>query len=421
MPPVSPKDVSPARGFRDHPPALKARREALLQAIREVYTAHGFSEIETPVVEPLERLRDSEGGENVGMIFEILRRGLTPADLERAADPHQLADLGLRYDLTVPLARFYATEHARLPSVARLIQIGPVWRAERPQRGRYRQFTQCDIDTIGERGMLAEVELIVATLRALERIGLQGSVVRLNDRRLLLAMLAACGVPADRQAAALIVIDKLDKIGPAGVGEQLAAMGLGPGVEALAGHLRRFVAGPVDIDAFVAALGGAEAVPPDAVEDHRTIVRDVRALAGEHAIRFDPSLVRGLGYYTGPIFEVEHPGSGHSVAGGGRYDGMIGRFLGREVPACGFSLGFDRLLELVPEETDAGGRRIALIHPPDAAPAEVLQEQARLIADSYRVTLVPRAKNMRRVFGEVRELGLEGYVELGRGEVRPLD
>ena len=181
MPSVSPKDVSPARGFRDHPPALKARREALLRTIREVYTEHGFAEIETPVVEPLERLRDSEGGENVGMIFEILRRGLTAEELAGATDPHQLADLGLRYDLTVPLARFYATEHARLPSVARLIQIGSVWRAERPQKGRYRQFHQIGIEVLGAAEPLADAECIACGWHIQQELGInEGTVLEIN-------------------------------------------------------------------------------------------------------------------------------------------------------------------------------------------------------------------------------------------------
>lgn len=416
------KDVSPARGFRDYPPVDKARRDRLLSTIRGVYAEHGFAEIETPVVEPLDRLRSSDGGENVGMIFAIQRRGLSVEDAHAVSAVHELCDLGLRYDLTVPLSRFYASHHATLPQVARLIQIAPVWRAERPQKGRYRQFTQCDIDIIGEAGPLAEVELITTTLTALDALGVRGATVRLNDRRLLRALLTASGVAADRQAAALITVDKLDKIGVDGVVEQLAGQDLGGdgAADALGERLRRFASGPIDADELATMLDPDDSDAAAALADHRTVLSGVAAISGPAAIRFDPTLVRGMGYYTGTIFEVEHPESGSSIGGGGRYDGMVGRFLGRDVPACGFSLGFERLVDLAPDPAPAGPRRIALVHPGDADAAEILSEKLAWIARGHAVTLVPRAKNMRRVLDEVRALGIEGYVALGGDEIREL-
>lgn len=414
------KDVSPARGFRDHPPVDKARRDRLLSTIRGVYAEHGFAEIETPVVEPLDRLRSSDGGDNVGMIFAIQRRGLTVEDAHAVGAVHELCDLGLRYDLTVPLSRFYASHHASLPRVARLIQIAPVWRAERPQKGRFRQFTQCDIDIIGEPGPLAETELVTTSLTALTALGIRGATVRINDRRLLKALLESAGVAEDQRAAVLVVIDKRDKIGLEQVRQQLDELGLGAGVaETLGRHLERFQSGPIDADEFATLLAPSDEATA-ALDDHRTIVAGVTAIAGPDAIRFDPTLVRGLGYYTGTIFEVEHPDSGSSIGGGGRYDGMVGRFLGRDVPACGFSLGFERLVDLAPDPATDGPQRIALVHPDDADATAILTEKRAWIARGHAVTLVPRAKNMRRVLDEVRALGIDGYVSLGGDEIRDL-
>ncbi len=414
------KDVSPARGFRDYAPADKARRDQLLSIIRGVYAEHGFAEIETPVVEPLDRLRSSDGGDNVGMIFAIQRRGLSVEDAHGVAAVHELCDLGLRYDLTVPLSRFYASEHARLPRVARLIQIAPVWRAERPQKGRFRQFTQCDIDIIGEAGPLAETELVTTTLTALDALGVRGATVRINDRRLLKALLESAGVADDQRAAVLVVIDKRDKIGLERVQQQLDELDLGDDVAATLGrHLERFAAGPIDADEFATLLDPSDEATT-ALDDHRTVVAGVEAIVGPGVVRFGPTLVRGLGYYTGTIFEVEHPESGSSIGGGGRYDGMVGRFLGRDVPACGFSLGFERLVDLVPAPASDGPQRVALVYPTDADPTAILTEKRALIARGLAVTLVPRAKNMRRVLDEVQALGIRAYATLGSDELREL-
>ena len=381
--------VLPAKGFRDFTPGLKRRKEELLATIRACYRRYGFDEIETPVAEPIERLRGSEGGENLAMIFEILRRGLTADDLRAAASPADLCDLGLRYDLTVPLARYYATNQADLPPVFRAIQIGPVWRAEKPQKGRYRQFTQCDIDILGEPGAIAEIELIVATLEALRDIGLADATVRINDRRFLDEVLTASGILDEGKAKALILVDKLDKIGrdevvrslgeafPDGAGEKLGT-----------------------------TLFGAN--PPAVPRDVQEIMGAVRAVAGESSITFDPALVRGLGYYTGPIFEVRHPASRGSVGGGGRYDNMIGTFLGQQVPATGFSLGFDRLLEIIAERPEAGeaaAARVGLIYEDTDAPAGVIARQQELLARGLSVRLVRAARNKQRMFDDLVRAG----------------
>ena len=397
--------VQAAKGFRDFAPHAKRRKEELIAAIRACYLRRGFDEIETPAAEPIERLRGSEGGENLAMIFEILKRGLGADDLSGAASPGELADLGLRYDLTVPLARYYASHHAELPAVFRAIQIGPVWRAEKPQKGRYRQFTQCDIDIIGEPSSLAEIELIVATLAALREIGLEGAIVRLNDRRFLDAMIAGAGLAAEQKAKALIIIDKLDKIGLDGVLASLTEAFPGGSGDALGASLRAMgEAQEFTIESFTSLVPGCD---PGAVADHRAIVGSVREAAGAAAIRFDPTLVRGLGYYTGPIFEIEHPASHSSVGGGGRYDNMIGKFLGEKVPASGFSLGLERLLEITGGDSTpaADADRVALIYDENDAQSAVMARQQELLARGLTVRIVRSARNKQRMFDDLLRAG----------------
>lgn len=414
-------DVVPANGFKDLLPLEKAKKEELLGRIRSVYRRFGFDEIETPAAEPLERLGKSEGGENLSLIFQIMKRGLAPEALASAQTPADLCDLGLRYDLTVPLARFYATNHAKLPHVLRTIQIGPVWRAERPAKGRYRQFTQCDIDIIGEGSCIAEIELILATLSALEHVGVAGGIVRLNDRRFLDAILSRAGVGIEDRHRSLVIIDKLDKIGAEGVLAELSKALPGDSAPRLMSILSP--AGPgreFSLDALQGDHGIA--FDADAAAGHRAILAAVSAVAGPGRVRFDPTLVRGMGYYTGAIFEIEHEASKSSIAGGGRYDGMIGKFLGRPVPACGFSLGFERLVELTQIPPRADGERLALVHSKDDDPAQIALRQAQLQRDGASVRLAPAAKNMTRVFAELRALGVTRFQRLTDppGELTPI-
>lgn len=400
---------SPPKGFRDLLPQDKARRERLLDRIRATYRAHGFDEIETPVVEAIENLRGSEGGENLALIFEIMKRNIPADELNTATDAHDLVDLGLRYDLTVPLARFFAANREQLPAVTKSIQIAPVWRAERPQRGRFRQFVQCDIDILGDPTPLAEIELIDGTLAALAEIGLGGCRVRINDRRVLDAMLDAAQVPRELRPRALIEIDKLDKSSRDDVIQRVSGfVGDGP-----AAHLGRILeaAEALDPTALPEEVLGSVGVKPDAavVADLQQIMEAVRAAHGEASIRFDPALVRGMGYYTGPIFEVEHPDSAHSVGGGGRYDGMVGRFTGTDVPACGFSLGFERLVDLaVLDEADTRPR-VAIILRRNDAHSPALARQRLLIAKGYDVRLTRESKNKARMFDDLVALGIDRW------------
>lgn len=382
--------MNPPRGMRDFLPAEKARRERVLAVIRNTYRAHGFDEIETPVMEDSDRLNAGLGGDNEKLAFGVMKRGLTPDDLKAAEQPLDLVDLGLRFDLTVPLARFYATHRAELPTVFRAIQVAPVWRAERPQKGRFRQFVQCDIDIIGEPTIAAEAELLNATLATVDALGLEGATIRVNDRRLLVGMLQDFGFAPAEFDGVLITIDKLDKVGQDGVVAELRAKNVTPAaVEALESFFRR----PTTMEFLPfgeAAIRKALPEDPDAevVAGLATLVDAV----GAERLQFDPFLVRGMGYYTGPIFELAHPSVEYSLGGGGRYDGMIGRFLGTDVPATGFSLGFERLVELVDAGADAT-EGVALVFEPGTPTAGLIALQNSLIAGGARVRLVAKPKN----------------------------
>lgn len=385
--------VNPPRGMRDFLPAEKARRERVLGVIRRTYRAHGFDEIETPVVEDSDRLHAGLGGDNEKLAFGILKRGLTHDDLQAATEPLDLADLGLRFDLTVPLARYYATHRAELSTVFRSIQLGSVWRAERPQKGRYRQFVQCDIDIIGEPGIRAEAELLLATLHAVEALGLEGASIRVNDRRLLVGMLTAFGFAPDEFDGVLITIDKLDKVGQDGVVAELRERGVvAAAVDALEAFFRR----PQTMEWNPFGERAIRKALPEGVDDR--VVADLAALGeavGVASLVFDPFLVRGMGYYTGPIFELAHPDVAYSLGGGGRYDGMIGRFLGTDVPATGFSLGFERLVDLVDVADDGADVAVALLHDADVPLSTLVELKRGLVAGGQRVRLVVRPKNVK--------------------------
>ncbi|MFS0852678.1 histidine--tRNA ligase [Microbacterium sp. 179-I 3D4 NHS] len=411
--------------MRDILPADKARRERVLSVIRERYLAHGFDEIETPVLEEYSRLHAGIGGDNEKLAYNVLRRGLDAEAIRAAADdPAALSDLGLRYDLTVPLARFYASNRGQLPGVFRAIQIGAVWRAERPQKGRYRQFVQCDIDIMGDDSARAEAELLVASLDAVDALGLTGATIRINDRRVLDWMLDSFGFAAEERPGVLITIDKLDKIGPSGV----------------AAELRDRAATASAVDAFEAFLGRPaptaaafgeeqiraalpEGAPADIVAHLVGIgeaVAQGRASAAASGgagipLVFDPFLVRGMGYYTGTIFELAHPSVDYSLGGGGRYDGMIGRFLGQQVPAVGFSLGFERLVDLVTAGADAGGDAVVLVHDADVPVAELLRHKATMIASGARVRLERRPKNLKALLERASADGFRSFATVSAG------
>ncbi|MES1212451.1 MAG: ATP phosphoribosyltransferase regulatory subunit, partial [Leifsonia sp.] len=438
--------VNPPRGMRDFLPVEKARRELLLAVIRRSFRAHGFDEIETPVMEDSDRLHAGLGGDNEKLAFGVLKRGLTRDDLHAAQEPLDLVDLGLRFDLTVPLARFYATHRAELPTVFRAIQMAPVWRAERPQKGRYRQFVQCDIDIIGERGIQAEAELLVATLATVDALGLRDSVIRINDRRLLNGMLDALGFAAGERDAVLITIDKLDKVGQDGVIAELRERAVAPAaVDALDAFFRRPMTMeylPFGDRAIRRALpsGADESVIAElaALGDAVRAARRSPDLGAEELamqpvqLEFDPFLVRGMGYYTGPIFELAHPSVPYSLGGGGRYDGMIGRFLGTDMPATGFPLGFERLVDLLEMDAEDGAPATALLYDADVPLATLLTLKTALLGgidqrSGGRVRLVARPKNTKSLLESLEAEGftrfafVDAHVEGVAGlELRPL-
>ncbi|MET0735986.1 MAG: ATP phosphoribosyltransferase regulatory subunit [Microbacterium sp.] len=410
--------------MRDFLPADKARRERVLAVIRERYRAHGFDEIETPVMEEYARLHAGIGGDNEKLAYNVLKRGLEPDEIRAAADdPAELTDLGLRYDLTVPLARFYASHRGELPSVFRSIQIAPVWRAERPQKGRYRQFVQCDIDVIGDASARAEAELAVATLDTIDALGLEGGSIRINDRRALEWMLETFGFGVEERPGVLITIDKLDKVGPQGVLDELSERRADPAaVEAL----RAFFFRPQTME--YNPYGERQirkALPdgaPDEVVAHLVGIGEAVAAARgsdlDIPLVFDPFLVRGMGYYTGTILELAHPSVDYSLGGGGRYDGMIGRFLGQDVPAVGFSIGFERIVDLVADGTDAAAAAIVLIHDRATPVGELLAIKAALVAEGSRVRLEQRTKNVKALLERAAADGYTQFATVSAGSTR---
>jgi len=399
--------VNPPRGMRDFLPEEKARREHVLSVIRTVFSAHGFDEIETPVMEDSARLHAGLGGDNEKLAFGVLKRGLTTEDFATAKDALDLADLGLRFDLTVPLARFYATHRAELPTVFRAIQIAPVWRAERPQKGRYRQFVQCDIDIIGEAGPLAEIELLTATAATMTALGLADWSIRINDRRILHSLLRYWQVDEASTGRVLVALDKEDKIGVEGVVAELEELGLGD-ADLIASVLLGKQLSSLPDDGW--GLLDGSAPPPVWLdgEAYADLLALRAALPGARLV-FSPLLVRGMGYYTGTIFEIAHPASSSSLGGGGRYDGMIGRFLGVDVPAAGFSIGFERIVDLVELPTDESTDAVALLYDADVAPARLMELKTDLIAGGTRVRLERTPRNLKPL---LQQLAASGFTRI---------
>lgn len=342
----------PVTGMKDILPREMEIRDYVIGQIKETYKTFGFSSMETPCVEHIENLSSNQGGENEKLIFKILKRGdkLTAAVPKAAEDANVLVDGGLRYDLTLPLSRYYANNANDLPSPFKALQMGNVWRADRPQRGRYRQFMQCDIDILGEPTILAEIELITATTTLLGKIGFEKFTIRLNNRKMLKAMAAYSGFGEADYDNVFITLDKMDKIGLDGVKEELIEQGFA--LESVEKCLALFANVSQDVEGvryLKETLG--EYLEAGVAEDLETIMASVDATkSADFKIVFDPTLVRGMGYYTGPIFEISMDEFGGSVGGGGRYDEMIGKFTGQNTPACGFSIGFERIVMLLLEK-----------------------------------------------------------------------
>jgi histidyl-tRNA synthetase len=402
--------------MRDILPDEAEVRDATAHTILEVYRKYGFRRVETPALESIQLLTGGGGGENEKLIFKVLKRG-EKLDLAAATSEADLVDLGLRFDLTVPLARYYAHNHGQLPKPLKAVQIGPVWRAERPQRGRYRQFTQCDIDILGVRSEVAEIELILATTEALTALGLGGLTVRINDRRLLTAMARWCGFEDDRHDSVFITLDKWDKLPKSAVEEELRR----------AGHpdaaVRRMMELFSDFDRDKGFRQDQFEDPgaQEATATLKRVIEAVRADSSKVGIVLDPTLVRGMSYYTGPIFEITSSGFPSSIAGGGRYDRMIGRILGQDVPATGFSIGFERVVAILLERAagDTGRpRRLALLleeATPDLGP--VLERARALRGEGYLVSLEIRRPGRNWKPQTLASQGFDGFAEAPDGAV----
>ena len=338
----------PVTGMKDILPEEMQIRDYVISVIKETYGKFGFTSIETPCVENIENLSNKQGGENEKLIFKILKRG-EKLNLETAESEKDLVDSGLRYDLTVPLVRFYSNHANELPSPFKALQMGNVWRADRPQRGRYRQFMQCDIDILGEPSNLAEIELILATTTTLGKLGFKNFQIRINERRILKAMAAYSGFPEEAYDSVFITLDKMDKIGFAGVEAELLENGFAK--ESVEKYLALFK-GMEEASDGLSYLSRELGDFLD--EEVKTSLQEIMESVGatkssDFELVFDPTLVRGMSYYTGTIFEIAMPEFGGSCGGGGRYDKMVGKFTGNDVPACGFSIGFERIILLLME------------------------------------------------------------------------
>ena len=406
--------IQPLKGMRDLLPAEQALRDYIQGQILEVYRAAGFERISTPMLEDMENLDKSEGGENLNLIFKVLKRGEKLTAALDAGNYSQLADMGLRYDLTLPLSRYYAANRNVLPTPFKVIQTDRVFRAERPQKGRLREFVQCDIDILGDESPNAEVELIDVTARALLKIGFDGFTVNINDRRILRGMLESMGFAPDTLDSVCITFDKMDKVGPEGVRAELTEKQMPPAaVDALAAFLAE---GDVTLEAVAARCSD-----PAIAGDLKYVLEAAGRLAGgKYKVAYCPSLVRGQGYYTGMVFEVVCPQFAGAVAGGGRYDNMVGKFLGQQVPAVGFSIGFERVCGILLEQgyQIAGAKpKVALLYPAGADFPAVLARAEALRAD-YAVTVLAQGKKLGKQLAGLEAAGFAGAAFAGKDEIK---
>lgn len=409
----------PVNGMKDILPAEMEIRDYVTNIIKDTYRSFGFTPIETPCMENIKNLSSRQGGENEKLIFKILKRG-EKLKLETAKEESDVVDFGMRYDLTVPLSRFYAAHANDLPAPFKALQIGSVWRADRPQRGRYRQFTQCDIDILGEPTNLAEIELITATTTTIGRLGFKNFEIRINERRILKAMAAYSGFKEEDYDSVFITLDKMDKIGMDGVKQELIDAGYAE--ESVEKYLNLFsllkekreVAEGVK---FLSETLG-EYLEKEVVTSMTEIATAVNASkAAEFTLVFDPTLVRGMSYYTGTIFEISMPELGAACGGGGRYDKMIGNFTGNDVPACGFSIGFERIILLlmesgfqIPERREKVAYLLEKNYPADKL-MDVMKQAKEARENGQQVLVVRMNKNKKFQKEQLKKEGYEEFLE----------
>ena len=406
----------PVNGMKDILPAEMEIRDYVTSVIKETYRSFGFTPIETPCMENIANLSNKQGGDNEKLIFKVLKRG-EKLNLETATTEDDVVDFGMRYDLTVPLTRFYSNNANNLPTPFKALQIGSVWRADRPQRGRYRQFTQCDIDILGEPSNLAEIELITATTTTLGKLGFKNFEIRINERRILKAMAAYSGFAEEDYDSVFITLDKMDKIGVEGCAEELERNGYPRASVEKYLELFKLLEDKKDVAEGVAFLADTlgEYLDDDVVKNMTEIATAVNATkAAAYELVFDPTLVRGMSYYTGTIFEIAMPEFGGACGGGGRYDKMVGKFTGNDVPACGFSIGFERIILLLMEngfQIPERPKKIAYLveknYPADKL-VEVMKQAKEARENNQQVLVVRMNKNKKF---QKDQLTAEGYVE----------
>ena len=412
----------PVNGMKDIMPDEMQIRDYVISVIKETYGKFGFTPMETPCMENIGNLSNKQGGENEKLIFKVLKRG-EKLNLETAKEENDVVDFGMRYDLTVPLVRYYSNHANELPSPFKALQMGNVWRADRPQRGRYRQFMQCDIDILGEASNLAEIELILATTTTLGKLGFKNFEIRINDRRILKAMAAYSGFAEDDYDSVFITLDKMDKIGLEGVEKELIEDGYGE--ECVAKYLSLFKGMQESEDTLAFIEEKMTGILEEEVKtSFREIVESVNATKGDHfKLVFDPTLVRGMSYYTGTIFEIAIPEFGGSCGGGGRYDKMVGKFTGKDVPACGFSIGFERIILLLMEsgfKVPNQSKKIAFLIEKGVEGqmlCDIIAEAQNVRKDGTQVLVARMNKNKKF---QKEQLTAEGYEEFKEFYKNPL-
>lgn len=406
----------PVTGMKDILPEEMKIRDYVIGVIKDTYGKFGFTSIETPCVENIANLSSKQGGDNEKLIFKILKRG-EKLNVEAASTEEDVVDSGLRYDLTVPLVRFYSNNAANLPSPFKALQMGNVWRADRPQRGRYRQFMQCDIDILGEPSNLAEIELILATTTTLGKLGFKGFEIRINERRILKAMAAYSGFPEEAYDSVFITLDKMDKIGIEGVEGELLQNGFPK--ECVDKYLSLFkgLEGAENGVEYLADTLG-DYLEAEVRQNLQEIISSVRATkSSEFEIVFDATLVRGMSYYTGTIFEIAMPEFGGSCGGGGRYDRMVGKFTGNDVPACGFSIGFERIIMLLMErgfKVPGEAQKVAFLVEKGVggdALCEVIAKAQAARSEGKQILVARMNKNKKFQKEQLNKEGYEEFVE----------
>ena len=404
----------PVTGMRDIMPAEMEIRDYVIGLIKDTYRTFGFSSIETPCVEHIENLCSKQGGDNEKLIFKILKRG-EKLKIDEAKEEADLVDGGLRYDLTVPLSRYYANHANELPSPFKALQMGNVWRADRPQRGRFRQFMQCDIDILGEPSNLAEIELILATTSVLGKLDFHNFTIRINDRRFLKAMAAYSGFEEKDYDSVFITLDKMDKIGLDGVAAELKENGYAE--ESVEKYLKLFEEITGDVEGVRMCKEKLQGfLPAEAADGLEMIIRCVeQEKEADFRMKFDPTLVRGMSYYTGTIFEISMDEFGGSVGGGGRYDEMIGKFTGQDTPAVGFSIGFERIVMLLLErgyQVPGGREKKAYLLEKKISQEKLLEvlTQARAERAAGRQVMIMNMKKNKKFQKE--QLAEQGYTEI---------